>query len=308
MGGECSFFACMPSKGLLRPGEVLAEVRRVPGAAQAANGDLDVPAVLARRDEIIHDLDDSVMLPWLEERGVRALPRLGPARRREAGRRRRGHARGAARGHPRRRHDARAAADRRRRGGRPLDQPRGDDLEDGPGQPGRGRGRGRRRRAEPGVPLARRAGDADRGQAAAPAQRGGVRLHAGDRVVRRAGHRHPHRPEGDGGTRRGRRSRRHARRRQHRLRRAAARRRRAHPASRRPRARDRRPAPGRPHRGRRPPAGARIRLAVRDRRSQRACEVHAHGEVPGGDRRRPRARQGHGATEHLGPTAGGRRG
>ncbi len=71
VGGECSFFACMPSKGLLRPGEVLAEVRRVPGAAQAANGDLDVPAVLARRDEIIHDGDDSVMLPWLEERGVR---------------------------------------------------------------------------------------------------------------------------------------------------------------------------------------------------------------------------------------------
>jgi pyruvate/2-oxoglutarate dehydrogenase complex dihydrolipoamide dehydrogenase (E3) component len=71
VGGECSFFACMPSKGLLRPSEVLAEVRRVPGAAQAASGELDVPAVLARRDEIIHDGDDSVMLPWLEERGIR---------------------------------------------------------------------------------------------------------------------------------------------------------------------------------------------------------------------------------------------
>jgi pyruvate/2-oxoglutarate dehydrogenase complex dihydrolipoamide dehydrogenase (E3) component len=71
VGGECSFFACMPSKGLLRPAEVLAEARRVPGAAQAAAGELDVPAVLARRDEIIHDGDDSVMLPWLEERGIR---------------------------------------------------------------------------------------------------------------------------------------------------------------------------------------------------------------------------------------------
>jgi pyruvate/2-oxoglutarate dehydrogenase complex dihydrolipoamide dehydrogenase (E3) component len=70
VGGECSFWACMPSKGLLRPGEILAEARRVPGAAQAATGELDVPAVLARRDEIIHNLDDSSQLPWLEERGI----------------------------------------------------------------------------------------------------------------------------------------------------------------------------------------------------------------------------------------------
>jgi pyruvate/2-oxoglutarate dehydrogenase complex dihydrolipoamide dehydrogenase (E3) component len=70
VGGECSFWACMPSKGLLRPGEVLAEARRVPGAAQAATGELDVTAVLERRDEIIHDLDDSSQLPWLEERGI----------------------------------------------------------------------------------------------------------------------------------------------------------------------------------------------------------------------------------------------
>jgi pyruvate/2-oxoglutarate dehydrogenase complex dihydrolipoamide dehydrogenase (E3) component len=71
VGGECSFFACMPSKGLLRPAEVLTEARRVPGAAEAAVGELDVPAVLARRDEIIHDGDDTSMLPWLEERGIR---------------------------------------------------------------------------------------------------------------------------------------------------------------------------------------------------------------------------------------------
>jgi dihydrolipoamide dehydrogenase len=70
VGGECSFWACMPSKGLLRPGEILAETRRVPGAAQAATGELDVPAVLARRDEIIHNLDDSSQLPWLEERDI----------------------------------------------------------------------------------------------------------------------------------------------------------------------------------------------------------------------------------------------
>src|SRR5918998_2918117 len=66
VGGECSFWACMPSKGLLRPGELLAEARRVPGAAEAVNGRVDVGAVLARRHEIIHDLDDSAQLPWLE--------------------------------------------------------------------------------------------------------------------------------------------------------------------------------------------------------------------------------------------------
>jgi dihydrolipoamide dehydrogenase len=70
VGGECSFWACMPSKGLLRPGELLAEARRVPGAAEAVTGELDVGAVLARRDDIIHDLDDSSQLPWLEDRNI----------------------------------------------------------------------------------------------------------------------------------------------------------------------------------------------------------------------------------------------
>jgi len=70
VGGECSFFACMPSKSLLRPAEALAEVRRVPGAAGAVTGELDVRAVLDRRDELVHHLDDSSQLPWLEERGV----------------------------------------------------------------------------------------------------------------------------------------------------------------------------------------------------------------------------------------------
>jgi pyruvate/2-oxoglutarate dehydrogenase complex dihydrolipoamide dehydrogenase (E3) component len=70
VGGECSYYACMPSKALLRPAEALAEVRRVPGAAEAVTGRLDPEAALVRRDEVIHDLDDSVQLPWLEERGI----------------------------------------------------------------------------------------------------------------------------------------------------------------------------------------------------------------------------------------------
>jgi pyruvate/2-oxoglutarate dehydrogenase complex dihydrolipoamide dehydrogenase (E3) component len=70
VGGECSFYACMPSKALLRPAQVLAEARRVPGAAEAAGGELALAAILDRRDEVIHDLDDSVQLPWIEDRGI----------------------------------------------------------------------------------------------------------------------------------------------------------------------------------------------------------------------------------------------
>jgi dihydrolipoamide dehydrogenase len=70
VGGECAFYACMPSKALLRPAEALAEARRVPGAAQAVTGALDVDAVLKRRDEVIHNLDDTQQLPWLEDRGI----------------------------------------------------------------------------------------------------------------------------------------------------------------------------------------------------------------------------------------------
>jgi pyruvate/2-oxoglutarate dehydrogenase complex dihydrolipoamide dehydrogenase (E3) component len=77
VGGECSYWACMPSKALLRPYEALAEARRIPGAAEAATGTLDVQAVLDRRDEIIHDLDDSVQLPWLEDRGVELVRGAG---------------------------------------------------------------------------------------------------------------------------------------------------------------------------------------------------------------------------------------
>ena len=69
VGGECSFYGCMPSKALLRPGQILAEARRVPGATQAV-GELDVPAALARRDWVINDLDDSSQVPWLEAHDI----------------------------------------------------------------------------------------------------------------------------------------------------------------------------------------------------------------------------------------------
>ena len=70
IGGECSYYACMPSKALLRPGELLDEARRVPGVAEAVTGKLDPAAVLARRDEVIHDGDDSSQVPWLEDKKI----------------------------------------------------------------------------------------------------------------------------------------------------------------------------------------------------------------------------------------------
>jgi len=69
VGGECSYYACMPSKALLRPADVLGEAKRVPGVP-TGHGELEPELVLSRRDEVIHDRDDSGQLPWLEERGI----------------------------------------------------------------------------------------------------------------------------------------------------------------------------------------------------------------------------------------------
>jgi pyruvate/2-oxoglutarate dehydrogenase complex dihydrolipoamide dehydrogenase (E3) component len=84
VGGECSFWGCMPSKGLLRPGSVLASARRVPGAREAARGKLDAGAALARRNEITNDWDDKYQAQWLDDMDVdlvRGKGRLAGARR-----------------------------------------------------------------------------------------------------------------------------------------------------------------------------------------------------------------------------------
>ena len=73
VGGECSFYACMPSKALLRPGELLAEIERVPGVREMVSGELDPKLVFRRRDEVIHDRDDSQMEPWLDDKGIELL-------------------------------------------------------------------------------------------------------------------------------------------------------------------------------------------------------------------------------------------
>ena len=64
----------MPSKALLRPPEAIAEaLLELPGAREAVCGELDAEAVLQRRDEVIHDLDDSLQIPRLDERNVKLI-------------------------------------------------------------------------------------------------------------------------------------------------------------------------------------------------------------------------------------------
>lgn len=70
VGGECSYWACMPSKALLRGPEVLAAARRVPAAAAAIEGDLDVDKALSSRDAFAAEWDDSGQVEWLEGAGV----------------------------------------------------------------------------------------------------------------------------------------------------------------------------------------------------------------------------------------------
>ncbi|WP_433153781.1 dihydrolipoyl dehydrogenase family protein [Actinomadura nitritigenes] len=70
VGGECSYWACMPSKALLRPAAALADARRLPGAREAAGGRLDAAAVLARRDEFTSHWKDDGQVAWLEGAGL----------------------------------------------------------------------------------------------------------------------------------------------------------------------------------------------------------------------------------------------
>lgn len=70
VGGECSYWACMPSKALLRSGQVLRAALAVPGARQAVTGGLDTTAVLERRDAFASGFDDTSQVSWLDGAGV----------------------------------------------------------------------------------------------------------------------------------------------------------------------------------------------------------------------------------------------
>ena len=279
----------MPSKALLRPGELLAEVSARARRCEAVTGELDVAAVLARRDEVIHDLDDSGQLPWLERprdrRSSAAAAALDGERRVRRRRRRSSRAR---------RSSSRPAAQRASRRS--------------PGSPRRARGPTARRRPRSrsrrgssilgggvvGVEMAqawappRRAGDADRGAATGSSPR--EEPFAGEQVADalassgvdvRTGAKASRGRARDGG--------------------------RSRSSSRTAAARGgdellvavgRRPAPTsiglETARAASPArdvevddthAGRRARLAVRDRRRQRPRAAHPHGQVPGADRR-----------------------
>ncbi len=73
VGGECSYWACMPSKALLRSGHALRAVERLAGARQAVSGALDAPAVLARRTAFASDWKDDGQVEWLESAGIDLL-------------------------------------------------------------------------------------------------------------------------------------------------------------------------------------------------------------------------------------------
>ena len=68
VGGECSYWACIPSKTLLRPGEVVHAARDA-----AASAEVDVEAALAWRDFMVSDYSDAGQEPWLADKGIDLL-------------------------------------------------------------------------------------------------------------------------------------------------------------------------------------------------------------------------------------------
>ncbi len=81
VGGECSYWACIPSKALLRPVEILETARHLPGLTSRINGrGLDVKAVLERRDSFTAHLDDSSQVKWAKGAGIDILRGQGRLR------------------------------------------------------------------------------------------------------------------------------------------------------------------------------------------------------------------------------------
>jgi pyruvate/2-oxoglutarate dehydrogenase complex dihydrolipoamide dehydrogenase (E3) component len=70
VGGDCSYWACMPSKALLRSGSALRAAQRVGGSREAVAGELDVAAVFARRNATVHDWHDDGQVSWVKSVGL----------------------------------------------------------------------------------------------------------------------------------------------------------------------------------------------------------------------------------------------
>src|ERR1041384_5770866 len=73
LGGECSYWGCIPSKTLLRPGEALAAARNAPGAREAATGPVDVSSALAWRDFMVSNYDVSGQVTWARDAGIEVV-------------------------------------------------------------------------------------------------------------------------------------------------------------------------------------------------------------------------------------------
>ena len=77
VGGECSYWACMPSKALLRPGTALHGAQSVPGASEAVTRTLDAAAVLQRRDSFTSHWQDDSQVEWVDGAGIELLRGTG---------------------------------------------------------------------------------------------------------------------------------------------------------------------------------------------------------------------------------------
>src|SRR4051812_46986635 len=77
VGGECSYWACIPSKTLLRPGEAVEAAREVSGAAEAVTGSIDLGSALAYRDFMTSSWDDTGAVGWLDDKGIDLLRGVG---------------------------------------------------------------------------------------------------------------------------------------------------------------------------------------------------------------------------------------
>jgi pyruvate/2-oxoglutarate dehydrogenase complex dihydrolipoamide dehydrogenase (E3) component len=78
VAGECTYWACIPSKTLLRPGEALVAARDAPGAREAITGALDSDQAFAWRNFMVSDYDDSGPVSWLRDKGIDLV--RGPGR------------------------------------------------------------------------------------------------------------------------------------------------------------------------------------------------------------------------------------
>lgn len=78
VGGDCAYWACVPSKALLRPPEALNEAKHIEGAAEAVGSNpVDINSVFARRDKSVDNWDDTNMQRALEKQGIRVIHAYG---------------------------------------------------------------------------------------------------------------------------------------------------------------------------------------------------------------------------------------